>query len=151
MFSLDGRNNKKNILQNQLVLVRPGWAAAQNFPGNRTCGRPCRSDPRAAPSPSPSAPAAPSSSWPPPSPPCPSPPAAGPVGRASPGVSSRPLPSPAEPSSGFSAAPPRRGVGARLPVDAAAVRRGEGGKRGEEVHKGRLGLIPLVSFRLFKT
>ena len=135
MAALLHYKNNKHILQNQLALVRPGWAAAPSSPGNRTCGRPCRSDPRAAPSPSPSAPAAPSSSSPPPSLPSPSPPAAGPVGRASPGVSSRPLPWPAEPSSGFAASPPRRGAAARLPVDAAAAR-GEWKQR-ERVHRGR--------------
>lgn len=114
------------------MLVRPGLAAAQSSPESRTYGRPCLSDLQAAPSPSPSALAAPSSSSPLPSPPSPSPPAAGPVGRASPGVFSQPLPWPAEPSSGFAAAPPRPGAGARLPGDAAAVRAGErGNKRGE--------------------
>ncbi len=135
--SLLDYKNQKHILQNQLVLVRPGWATARSSPGNQTCGRPYPSDPRAAPSPAPSAPAAPSSSSPPPSPPSPAPPAAAPVGRASPGVSSRPPPWPAEQSSGFAAAPPQPGAGARLPGDAAAVRGGERGNRGRRVHRGR--------------
>lgn len=129
------------ILQNQLVPVHPGWAAARSSPRNQTYGQPCPSGRLAAPSPSPSAPAAPSSSSTPPFPPAPCPLAAVPAGWAAPGVSFQPQPSPAELSSGFAAAPPQPGAGAQLPVDAAAVEGGERRNRGTRVHRGRWSIM----------